>query len=70
MVELKSSRPPEGNESKISTDRNKGQESKPKKYKGKKPWNKPIPEPKIKTDFQGRFTDLEGYTFDLEPRES
>ena len=70
MVESKPSRPPEGNESKIPTDWNKGQVSKPKKYRGKKPRNKPILEPETETDFQGRCTDLEGYTFDLGPRAS
>ena len=65
MVKSKPSRPPEGNELKIPTDGNKGKFSKPKKYRGKKPQNKPSPDPKTKTDFQGRCTDLEGYTFDL-----
>ena len=67
MVESKPSRPPEGNESKILTDGNKGQASKPKKYRDKNPQNKPIPEPETETDFQGRSNDLEGYTFDLVP---
>ena len=67
MVESKPSCPPEGNDSKIPTDRNKGQASKPKKYRDKNPRNKPILEPKTETDFQGRCTDLEGYTFDLVP---
>ena len=71
MVESKPSRPPEGNELKIPTDGNKGQASKPKKYRGKKqPQNKPSMEPETETDFQGRCTDLEGYTFDLGPRSS
>ena len=71
MVESKPSRPPEGNELKISTDGNKVQASKPKKYRGKKqPQNKPSMEPETETDFQGRCTDLEGYTFDLGPRSS
>ena len=70
MVKSKPSRPPEGNEMKILTDRNKGKYSKPKKYRGKKPENKPSPDPKTKTDSQGRCTDLEGYTFDLGPRAS
>ena len=68
MVELKPSRPLEGNESKILTYGNKGQSSNPKKYRCKKPRNKLIPEPKTETDFQGWCTDLEGYTFDLGPR--
>ena len=65
MVKSKPSRPLEVNESKLPTDRNKGQASNNKKYRGKKSWNKPSPEPKAETDFQGRCTDLEGYTFDL-----
>ena len=60
MVESKPSRPPEGNEFNIPTDGNKGQASKPKKYRGKKPQNKPSLEPKTETDFQGRCNDLEG----------
>ena len=68
MVKSKTSRPHEGNELKISTDGNKGQVSNPKKYRGKKqPRNKSSLEPKTKTDFQGRCTDLEGYTFDPGP---
>ena len=70
MVELKPSRPPEGNESKIPTDMNKGQSCNPKKYRCKKPGNKLIPDPKAKTDFQGWCTDLEGYIFDPGPRAS
>ena len=67
MVESKPPRPPEGNELKIQNDVNKGQASNPKKYRGKKPRNKPILEPETETDFQGRCTDLEGYNFDLLP---
>ena len=70
MVRSKPSCPPEGNELEILTDGNKGQASKPNKYRVKKPWNKPTPEPKTKTDFQVWCTDLEGYTFDLGPRAS
>ena len=70
-VESKSSRPPEGNELKVRTYGNKGKVSNPKKYRGKKqPRNKSSLEPKTETDFQGRCTDLEGYTFDLGPRAS
>ena len=54
----------------ILNDGNKGQASKPNKYRGKKPQNKPSPKPKTETDFQGRCNDLEGYTFDLGPRAS
>ena len=46
------------------------QASKPKKYRGKKPQNKPSPEPETETDFQVRCTDMEGYTFDLGTRVS
>ena len=71
MVKFKPSRPPEGNELKIPTDGNKGQVSKPKKCRGKKqPRNKSSLDPETETDFQGRCTDLEGYTFDLGPRAS
>ena len=71
MVKSKPSRPPEGNELNILTDGNKGQASKPNNYRGKKQHkNKSILEPKTKTDFQGRCTNLEGYTFDLVPRAS
>ena len=69
MVESKPSRPPEGNELKIPTESNKGQVSKPNKQRGtKQPQNKSSLEPTTETDFQGRCTDLEGYTFDLGPR--
>ena len=71
MVRLKPSRSPEGNESKIPTDRNKVQDSKPKKYRGKKqPRNKSSLESETEIDFQGRCTDLEDYSFDLVPRAS
>ena len=68
MVKSKPSHPPEGNELKIPTYRNKGQKSNPKKYIGKKPRNKPILEPKSETGFQGQCTDLEDYIFGLGPR--
>ena len=58
MVESKPSRPPEGNKLKILTESNQGQASNPKKYRGKEAQNKPIPEPKTETNFQGRCTDL------------
>ena len=71
MVKQKPSHPPEGNGLNILTDGNKGKASKPKKYRGKKqPRNKPSLDPETETDFQGRYTDLEGYTFDLGPRSS
>ena len=69
MVKSKPSRPPEGDELRIPTDGNKGKVSKTKKYVGKKqPRNKSSLDPKTETDFQGRCTDLEGFTFDLGPR--
>ena len=43
MVKSKPFRPPEGNESKTPTDGNMGQAFKTKKYRGKKPRNKPSP---------------------------
>ena len=50
MVESKPSCPPEGNELNIPTDGNKGQVSKPKKYRGKKqPRNKSSLEPETET---------------------
>ena len=67
MVKSKPSHPPGENELNIPTDGNKGQASKTKKYRGKKPKKNPSPEPKSQTEFQGRCTDLEGYTFDLGP---
>ena len=71
MVESNPSRTPEGNALKIPTDRNMGQVSKPKKYRGKKqPRNKSSLDPETETDFQGWCTDSEGYTFDLGPRAS
>ena len=70
MVKSKPSRPPEGNKSKIPTDGNKLQSSNPNKYRGNEPQNTPSPDPKTDTDFQGRCTDLEGYTFDPVPRAS
>ena len=71
MVKSKPYLPPEGNELKIPTDRNKGQASNPNKYRSKKqPRNKSSLDLETDTDFQGRCTDLEGYTFDLGPRAS
>ena len=67
MDKSKPYRPPEGNELKIMTDKKKGKASTTNKYRVKKPKNKPSPYPETETDFQGRCTDLEGYTFDLGP---
>ena len=70
MVRSKPSRPHEGNESNILNFWKKVHTSNPKKHIGKKPQNKPGPEPETKTDFQGKCTELEGYTFDFGPRVS
>ena len=70
IVKSKPSRTPEGNKSKILTDRNKGQDPNPKKYIGKKPRNKTTPEPEAETNFQGWCTNLEGWRFDLGTRAS
>ena len=66
MIKSKPSCPPEGIELKIQTNGNKEQDSKPKKYTGNKPQNIPSSDPKTDTDFQGRCTDLEGYTSDMQ----
>ena len=58
MVESKPYQPPEGNESKIPTERNNGIASNTKNYIVKDTQNKPRPEPKSETYFQGRCTDL------------
>ena len=50
----KQSHPPEGNKLKVLTDGNKGKASKTKNYRGKKPRNKPSPDPEANTNFQGR----------------
>ena len=65
MAKSKPSRPPEVNESKIPNDGNKGKTSNTKNYIGKKPRNKPSPDPEADTDYQVRCTDLEGYSFYL-----
>ena len=67
---MKPSRPPERNESKNRTDRNKGKASYTNNYRGKKHRNNPSPKPEAGTDFKGRCTDLKGYIFDLGPRSS
>ena len=60
MVEPKLSCPSKGNESNILTDGNKGQAPKTKKYRSKKPQNKPSLDPEAETDLHGQCTDLEG----------
>ena len=60
MVKSKPFHPLEGNELKISTEGNKGQVSKPKKYRGKnQPRNKSSLEPKTETSFQVSTPALE-----------
>ena len=58
MAKLKPSLPPKVNKYNIPTDRSKGKAHNTKKYRGKKPRNKPRLEPKYETDFQGRCTDF------------
>ena len=70
MIKQKTSRPYESNESKIPTDGNKREASKPKNFRGRKPRNKPSLEPGTETDFQGWCNDLEGYIFDIGTRAS
>ena len=71
VVVSKPSRPPKGNESKNSTDKNKGQALKSNNYRGKKTRNiSQGPEPKAETNFKGRCSDLEGYISEIGPRAS
>ena len=68
MVKTKSSGISEGNESNNSTDENKKQSTKPKRYRGNKYRTKSQgPEIKSKTNFNGQGRDLEGYIFDFGP---
>ena len=69
MVNTKPSRTPEGIESKNSTDKNKGQAPKSKKYIGKNIRTKSQgPDHESKTDFKVHYSELYGYIFDLSPR--
>ena len=70
MVESKPSHPPEGNEQKIPTDRDKGKTTSPRSTKVRSLQKKPILETKAKTDLQVRCTDLEGYIFHIGSRAS
>ena len=71
VVENKPSHYPEGNQSKNSTVNNKGQESKPKSYIGKKTRTKTQgTELKSNNDFKGWCSDLEDYIFDVGSRAS
>ena len=73
MVKTKPSLPPEGNEQNNSTDKNKGQATKYKKYRGKKTQTKYQGlDPKSDTDLKGRYSDLEDNisTFARDPRTS
>ena len=59
MVENKRSCPPEEIESNKSTEKNKGQEPKSKKYKGNNTQTKyQGTEPKDETNFKGCYSDL------------
>ena len=56
---------------KVSTDESKGQAYKPKMYRGKKMrTNTKVTELKTNIDFKGRWSDLEGYIFNIGPRSS
>ena len=56
---------------KVSTDESKGQAYKPKRYRGKKMrTNTKVTELKTNIDFKGRWSDLEGYIFNIGPRSS
>ena len=71
MVKTKPSYSSEGNKSNNLTVKHKGQSSKPKRYRGKNTRTKNEgPELKSKTKFKGRYSYLEGYISDLEPRAS
>ena len=69
MVEIKPYRYPEVIESKNLTERNKGQASKYKRYRGKNMQNKTQgTELEEETEFKRRCSYLEGYIFDIGPR--
>ena len=71
MVKYILYRPLEGNDLKNSTEKNKEQSPKSKKYIGKNTQIKSqVPEPKNKTNFKGQCSDLENYIFDLCTRAS
>ena len=71
MVETKPYYPPEGNESKNSTEKQKVQATKKNNYQCNKTWTKTQgPEPEAKTEFKGRCSNLEVYIFNLGPRAS
>ena len=71
MVKTKPSGPPEENESKNWTDKNKGQAPKSKNYIDKKTRTKSQSlETKDEAYFKGRCSDLKGYIFNLVPRSS
>ena len=62
--------PPKGNKSKNLTEVNKGQASKTKDYRGKKPTNNLSKDPQSYTNFKWQCIDLGEYIFDLGPRAS
>ena len=71
MAETKPYRSPEINKSKNSTEKNKGDESNPKRYRGRNNLTKTQgPEPEADTNFTDWCSDIEGYIFALGPRAS
>ena len=71
MVETKPSCYTEWNKSNNLTDKNKGQSSNPKRYRGKKMWTKTQgPELEAETDFKGWCSNLDRYIFDIGMRNS
>ena len=71
MLRTKPPQSPKGNETNGSTKKIKGQASKTKRYRGNKTRTKTQGlELEANTNFKGRFSDLEGYAFDLVPRSS
>ena len=71
MVDSKSSRTPEENESMKLTKKNKGQEPNSKKYRGKNTQTKfQGSDPEYDTELKGLCSDLEDYIFYLGTRAS
>ena len=69
VVKSKPSRSPEGDELKVSSEKSKWKSFKPKRYTVKKILTKTQgPELEANTNFKGRYSNLEGYAFDLGPR--
>ena len=71
VVKTKPPRSPEGNYSKNSADKHKGQALKTKRYRGKNTRTKTQGlELKAETNSKGRCSNQEGYIFNLGPRAS